>query len=702
MPLRPLRLFSLPGLIALPVGLIVAFMIAPEPARADERPSPSTSSSSTLIVKELGKGAVPLDGLWQFHLGDDPSWAAEAFDDSAKNGWEEISADRPWGEQGHESYVGYAWYRRHISVTSAAGSSSDFALMFPRVEDAYEVYWNGRLIGKDGKLPPHAMWYQKRLAQTFGLGPIRDGVLAVRVWKSPLGSVDPGTVGGIEATPLIGSSDAIAASKNSSDFEWIQAQQFTFGLSFLYFLAGFISLLAWLLDRRQWLLLGMAGFALGYFLQQIFSNFPLSLSFHWSMGPDQPLIGLTNAALWLLLLLLLELNEVESLKRFLRIAIILEIALNTIDGLAIFNWATGFDWQMQLASAIVEGLTSLIEFCPLVLVVAAIRRGKKLDASRWAVAAFAFANGMFYTVGFGALFGVRFTHWTLAERMVTPLFTLHGNPIGVIDIVSTLLFVSIVYAVIEYSAKNRHRQMGLEQEFRQGRELQRILIPEKLPEIQGFAMTCAYRPAQEIGGDFFQVIPIDSDTTLILLGDVSGKGLRAAMTVSWILGAARMLVEQSSNPAEILAGLNRQLCGRVQVGFTTAIALRLDRNGCCFVATAGHPAPFLNQSELDLPGALPLGIMPDTEYEETAIALRTGDYLMLYTDGLLEARSRDGELYGFERIKTLFASHPDATHAMEAAVDFGQDDDITVLTLTRLAAGEEPSAIHGTPTLSLA
>ncbi len=198
------------------------------------------------------------------------------------------------------------------------------------------------------------------------------------------------------------------------------------------------------------------------------------------------------------------------------------------------------------------------------------------------------------------------------------------------------------------------------------------------------------------------MIPIDSDTTLILLGDVSGKGLRAAMTVSWILGAARMLVEQSSNPADILAGLNRQLCGRMQVGFTTAVVLRLDRNGICFVATAGHPAPFLNQSELDLPGALPLGIMPDAEYAEAAVALSPGDYLMLYTDGLLEARSRDGELYGFERIKTLFASHPDATHAMEAAVDFGQDDDITVLTLTRLATGEEPSAIHSAPTLSLA
>jgi len=110
------------------------------------------------------------------------------------------------------------------------------------------------------------------------------------------------------------------------------------------------------------------------------------------------------------------------------------------------------------------------------------------------------------------------------------------------------------------------------------------------------------------------------------------------------------------------------------------------------IACAGHPAPFLNGSELPLPGALPLGITPSASYKELAISLQVGDHLSLYTDGLLEARSASGEICGFDRLKNLFSTQPDAAQAAEAAVAFGQDDDITVLTLTRLKVGEESTA----------
>jgi len=184
------------------------------------------------------------------------------------------------------------------------------------------------------------------------------------------------------------------------------------------------------------------------------------------------------------------------------------------------------------------------------------------------------------------------------------------------------------------------------------------------------------------------------------LGDVSGKGLKAAMAVSLIVGAMRMIVEYTDSPAEILAGLNRRLHGRLSGGFATAIAVRLDTHGSCVLASAGHLAPFLNQSEFELPGALPLGLSLDATYEETAFQLGVGDHFALYTDGLLEARSHSGELYGFERLEALFATYPNAAQATEAAVKFGQDDDITVLTLTRLATGEEPTAVHSAPTLA--
>jgi len=233
----------------------------------------------------------------------------------------------------------------------------------------------------------------------------------------------------------------------------------------------------------------------------------------------------------------------------------------------------------------------------------------------------------------------------------------------------------------------------VEQDLLGAQELQRVLIPDALPSLPGFSLTSAYRPAQEVGGDFFQIIPVDDSTgsTLVVLGDVSGKGLRAAMAVSLIVGAARTLADFTSNPAEILAGLNRRLYGRLKGGFVTCLVLRLDPDGTCVVANAGHPAPFLNHEEIASPGMLPLGVTAHAVYEETRVQLEAGDHFVLYTDGLLEARTPAGELFGFERLRALFTGHPNAEQATEVAVNFGQQDDITVLTLTRLAVGEEAS-----------
>jgi serine phosphatase RsbU (regulator of sigma subunit) len=259
-----------------------------------------------------------------------------------------------------------------------------------------------------------------------------------------------------------------------------------------------------------------------------------------------------------------------------------------------------------------------------------------------------------------------------------------------------------VYAVYRYMQETIRRQGKLEQEFKSARELQQVLIPDTLPEVPGYAVTSAYRPAQEVGGDFFQIIPLEgkyTGCTLVLLGDVSGKGLKAAMTVSLIVGAVRTLAKYAPQPAELLAELNQRLWGRMQGGFTTCMAMVLAPNGHCKVASAGHPAPFLNKRELDLPGALPLGLTPDAQYTEFAFDLREGDHFSLYTDGLLEARSPSGELFSFARVDALFATRPDAAKATEAAVDFGQDDDITVLTLTRLITGQQSTTSFTAPIL---
>jgi serine phosphatase RsbU (regulator of sigma subunit) len=239
-----------------------------------------------------------------------------------------------------------------------------------------------------------------------------------------------------------------------------------------------------------------------------------------------------------------------------------------------------------------------------------------------------------------------------------------------------------------------HRQGSMEQELKSARELQHVLIPRKLPELQGFAVTSAYRPAQEVGGDFFQIIPLEganTGSTIIVLGDVSGKGLKAAMAVSFIVGTVGSLAKFTSSPGKLLAELNQRLFGRLDGGFTTCVALRIDTDGHCAVASAGHPAPFLNRSELEIEGSLPLGIIPGVAYPETRLDLREGDHIVMYTDGLLEARNAKGELFSFERLNALFSTRPGAAAASGVAVQFGQDDDITVLTVTRLAVGVKPT-----------
>jgi serine phosphatase RsbU (regulator of sigma subunit) len=287
--------------------------------------------------------------------------------------------------------------------------------------------------------------------------------------------------------------------------------------------------------------------------------------------------------------------------------------------------------------------------------------------------------------------------------MQSPLFQLFGNSFSIETLLRTLLFLSIVYAVYHYTIGYQRRQTNLERELQNARELQQILVPETLPSIPGFTLTSAYRPAQEVGGDFFQIIPLEGPqegSTLIVLGDVSGKGLKAAMTVSLIVGAIRTLAKFAPQPAQMLAEINHRLHGRLQDGFATCVVLLLHPDGSCLVSSAGHPPPFLNRRELELAGALPLGLDPDTTYQQVEVQLHQGDYFSLYTDGLLEARKPSGELYGFERLEVLFGTRPSASQASQEAVAFGQEDDITVLTLTRVAAGEESVSLLSAPALA--
>ena len=663
------------------VLLLFAFHLLP--AYAQTSPAPGI-----VTIDGLGKGTVELPGPWRFHIGDDLRWSDPGINDApGENGWETILPDRPWGAQNHYAYTGFAWYRLHLRITPAPDVKTNFQLLLPRLQDVCEVYWNGRLVGSYGTLPPHVSSPALNIPAAFTLPDFRSGTLAIRVWSGPLGSSAAGDGGGIAATPLVGDSKSIAAYIGTWNYNFLRSTLYINSRNILYFVVALAAFVLWLRRRNETLLLWFSIFAICPAIWTSVYTMRLPISSQFSQFMLQPLWALRNVALWFLLIEMLHLRSHKRLVRWAKILAVVSLAGSFLDGCLTY---VPTSWISSPTSAWIDGIiTVIIEPCQLyLLVLVANGFRQKLDSARWVLALSASLSQLLAVIVATVRQGQRFTHWTLDQILSAPLFHLGPVYFNADTLLDLLVFFSIIYTVYHYIRDQQNRKAILEQELHSARELQQVLIPEKLPNLPGFSLSSAYLPALEVGGDFFQIIPLDgpaAGSTLVILGDVSGKGLRAAMAVSLIVGAVRTLAETTSRPAEILAGLSRRLHGRLQDGFSTCLALRLDPDGACTLASAGHPAPYFNDREIDLPGALPLGIDPAIAYEEVTVQFHTGDRCALYTDGLLEARAPSGEIFSFERLQTLFASGADAAQASEAAVAFGQDDDITVLTLTWLA-----------------
>ena len=232
--------------------------------------------------------------------------------------------------------------------------------------------------------------------------------------------------------------------------------------------------------------------------------------------------------------------------------------------------------------------------------------------------------------------------------------------------------------------RDRDEKQRLAAELAAGRAVQQLLITESAPAVPGFRIESVYKPYGEVGGDFFQIVPCANGGLLIAVGDVSGKGMSAAMMVSLLVGALHAFAETTTSPAELLRGLNRRTVGRTGGGFITCLCAYVTQEGEMTVANAGHLAPYLSGRELPVEGGLPLGISADATYAETRMQVGAGDTLTFVSDGVVEARNAAGELFGFERTTTI--SGESAERIAGAAEAFGQEDDITVLTLSFVAA----------------
>jgi serine phosphatase RsbU (regulator of sigma subunit) len=258
---------------------------------------------------------------------------------------------------------------------------------------------------------------------------------------------------------------------------------------------------------------------------------------------------------------------------------------------------------------------------------------------------------------------------------------------GAVIISIVLGHVGFVYVSVSEARRYVRAQTEkatLQGEMAAAREVQRAMVPEDLPAIRGYHLESVYRPAAEVGGDFFRVIGLKSGRSLVVIGDVSGKGLRAAMIVSMIVGMLRILGTFTEEPAEILGELNRRLCGQTQGGFATCLVVRLE-DGSLTLASAAHLPPYVNGNEITLAGSLPLGLVDSASYSQTCLEMRAGDRVVLLTDGIPEARNQQGVLLGFPRVESLLRDGANARTVAETAQRFGQDDDLTVISIARMA-----------------
>src|SRR5829696_2775534 len=245
-------------------------------------------------------------------------------------------------------------------------------------------------------------------------------------------------------------------------------------------------------------------------------------------------------------------------------------------------------------------------------------------------------------------------------------------------------------------------RQSIEQELRVARTIQRASLPKEVPRLEGWQISPFYRPAREVGGDFYEFSELDDGRVSFAVGDATGKGVPAAFVMSAtcaLLGG--VATASGASPGEVLSRVNEAVLSRIPPNmFITCFCAILDpKSGALSYANAGHDLPYMRRSgseaeELRARG-MPLGLMPGMSYEEKEIVLERGDSALFYSDGLVEAQAPNSEMFGFPRLRELVAEHGGEERSLEEALleelysfvgeGWEQEDDITLLTLRRSA-----------------
>jgi hypothetical protein len=641
----------------------------------------TAACAQDLVATYPGKGVFTTTGNWRFRTGDDLHWLAPTFDDST---WEQLSADEPWGAQTHPGYTGFAWYRRTIDIANVTGPLS---IYLPQIDNAYELYFNGQRIGGYGQLPPHAVWNINLVSNVFSLpkpdagGHLR-GVLVIRVWEAMLGSADPSDGGGLNGPPLIGDSKLLTNTLALQETKRERSYLIRIIQTAVFCIVAAIALGMWVFDRSRKLHLWLGIFLLGFARGAVVA-FPDFLRVE-VYERNQLYVSVSNAAkdlgMWMLILVLFGLDRETFWRRTTAILAAAYVLARAVDITTAFYWASGWP-PLRSIDAFTTAIYTILPLYLFILLAAGLRRRRDLTLLPTVLACAALDA---YSLIVNALSqGVQFTHLNLETILAAAMIHIGPYNFNVYVQLQAIVLVVLVATIYREQNRERRRQLFVESELKSAQEIQNVLVPEETPSVPGFAITSLYWPAGEVGGDMFQVIPGPTGDVLVILADVSGKGLKAAMTVSLLVGAVRTLADTTSNPLTILSTLNQRLIGRSNGGFTTCLVLHVSSTGMVTLANAGHLPPFLNGEAIPLEGSLPLGLIPGTDFPITHFHLNDGDDLTLYTDGVLEAQRESGELFGFDRTAQLLGTRPSVRTIAETARTFGQADDITVIKIAR-------------------
>jgi hypothetical protein len=631
-----------------------------------------TLRAQSFDLEQGREQVMDLTGQWHFHTGDDPAWAQPGFDDS---GWKLLRSDEPWSEQGYKGYGGMAWYRFQVFLPA---KHPPLALYIPELLTSYQVYANGRTIGQFGGMPPHAK-ADFPLPQLIAipnavLTPSQPLTIAIRIWHWPFWATSMG--GGPQEGDVIqiGTASALDAPRELRSLEKFHDAAAQGLLALIEVLAGLAGITLFLLGPSEREYLWFGAFELLTAASNVIEVWqlfrPVGTMGNFALQGCATLL----AQLCLLAFLFILLRQRRGWLYWIAIGSLPFASLAWL--LGNLQWISFSSWYVAIAVAFLPFFA-----CVLILLVSGARRGNT-DA-RLLLLPFGLDCAAIYVgAALSTLYwsGATLPAWLSAANTRFNTLATRPFPFSASNAADFLFQLGLLAVLLLRFARARRDEQRLANEMEAARAVQQVLVPEEIPAIAGLAIACVYRPAGEVGGDFFQVIGLPGGGVLAAIGDVSGKGMPAAMTVSLLVGALRTLAHYTQRPAEILAAMNQRMMGRSGGGFTTCLVLRMDAGGALTLANAGHLSPYRNGEEIHLDSALPLGIAPGTTYSESTLRLQPGDTLTFLSDGVVEARNASGELFGFDRTRQI--STQSAEQIADKAQSFGQQDDITVLTLT--------------------